>query len=165
MSAVYDGYHHRHHHNCYCHHCYYSRYRCRHCYCWCSCHGNYRPFSNLLLLKNGDHTFRKKGSGKLLQESRKLNCPVQVHVREIIKFPEYKVRRLTQLESINNRDYNRNESIIRDFLCCFLDRWKDRVALQKQIKKSAESHRRRHSKKWKMDPRQFTVRWRTYHAP
>ena len=33
----------------------------------------------------------KNGAGRLLQESRKLNCPAQVHLREIIKFPEYKV--------------------------------------------------------------------------
>ena len=37
------------------------------------------------------YAYRKTGAGKLLQESRKLNCPAQVHMREIIKFPDHKV--------------------------------------------------------------------------
>ena len=42
-------------------------------------------------LQGVDHAYRKNGAGKLLQESRKLNYPAPVHLREIIKIPEYKV--------------------------------------------------------------------------
>ncbi|CAH3161386.1 unnamed protein product [Porites lobata] len=43
-----------------------------------------------------DHAYRKNGAGKLLQESRKLNYPAPVHLREIIKFPEYKIPEKTE---------------------------------------------------------------------
>ena len=49
----------------------------------------------------GDHAYRRNGAGKLLQESRKLNCPAQVHMREIIKFPEYKVSRNKEIAKCN----------------------------------------------------------------
>ncbi|CAH3161447.1 unnamed protein product [Porites evermanni] len=39
---------------------------------------------------------KSNGAGKLLQESRKLNCPAPVHLREIIKFPEYKIPEKTE---------------------------------------------------------------------
>ena len=52
-------------------------------------------FSNIVVivfpfLQGGDYAYRKNGAGKLLQESKNLNCPAQVHMREIVRFPDYK---------------------------------------------------------------------------
>ncbi|RMX36463.1 hypothetical protein pdam_00010007 [Pocillopora damicornis] len=52
--------------------------------------------TKVLETQAGDHAYRTNGAGKLLQESRKLNCPAQAHMREIIKFPEYKISQKTE---------------------------------------------------------------------
>ena len=39
----------------------------------------------------GDHLYKRVKKGNMVQESRKLNCKAQVHLRECIKFPSFKV--------------------------------------------------------------------------
>ena len=42
-------------------------------------------------LQVGDHSFKRVKKGSMVQESRKLNCKAQVHMRECIKFPGFQV--------------------------------------------------------------------------
>lgn len=52
----------------------------------------YSNFS-FITLQVGDHSFKRVKKGNMVQESRKLNCKAQVHMRECIKFPGFQVQK------------------------------------------------------------------------